>query len=256
MKEAPDATLDVASLDVSTCGGTCMVQTTEKPIRPAASLLIVRDGQEGVEVLTLKRASTMRFLPGYLAFPGGALEAGDTLVAQRWRTQLAAQNRPDDRTYAVAAIRECAEEIGWLCGVASEDGQVVHTALTAAEQDDLLSGEGTFESFLQARGLWLDGEQIRFVGRWVTPAYQTARFDTRFFVLASQPADAQLQLHTSENQWVKWCQPAVLLAAIDAGTENAVTPTRAMLQQIAKMSSAVACIATLCVPGPEPQDDP
>lgn len=227
-----------------------MNPSVEKPIRPAASLLIVRDGEEGVEVLTLKRAVTMRFLPGYLAFPGGAVESADVDAEPRWRFPPQASEQVDDKVYATAAIRECAEEVGWLCGISNRDGQGMHFPLSKNEQEGLLSAEGTFMSFLEARDWWLDGKQLRFVGRWVTPNYQPARFDTRFFVVSSAPMLEELHVHTTENQWVRWCRPTDMLAAIAAGREEAVMPTRAMMSAISKMTSASECAKRLHVPGP------
>ncbi|MDR5903469.1 NUDIX domain-containing protein [Halomonas icarae] len=47
-------------------------------VRPAATLALVRDGAEGLEVLLLQRTWQAAFLPGYHVFPGGAVDMGDT----------------------------------------------------------------------------------------------------------------------------------------------------------------------------------
>ena len=54
------------------------------PIRRAASLVCVRPGADGPEVLVVERSAGSRFLPGYVAFPGGALDADDEAIARRW----------------------------------------------------------------------------------------------------------------------------------------------------------------------------
>jgi len=41
-------------------------------IRDAASAVVARDAEEGLEVLVLERSAASRFLPGYVAFPGGS----------------------------------------------------------------------------------------------------------------------------------------------------------------------------------------
>jgi 8-oxo-dGTP pyrophosphatase MutT (NUDIX family) len=52
-------------------------------IRQAASLIGVRDGEGGPEVLVIERTLDHRFLPGYIAFPGGAVDPADIgLVAE------------------------------------------------------------------------------------------------------------------------------------------------------------------------------
>ena len=46
-------------------------------IREAASAVVARDAEEGLEVLVLERSAASRFLPGYVAFPGGSTEEGE-----------------------------------------------------------------------------------------------------------------------------------------------------------------------------------
>ena len=46
----------------------------DDPIREAASAVVARDGEEGLEVLVLERGASSRFLPGYVAFPGGSTD--------------------------------------------------------------------------------------------------------------------------------------------------------------------------------------
>ena len=48
-----------------------------RPPRPSATLMITRDGDEGVEVLLGKRSDSMPSFPGYWAFPGGGVSRID-----------------------------------------------------------------------------------------------------------------------------------------------------------------------------------
>ena len=74
-------------------------------IRLAASLIGVRDATDGPEVLVIERTLDHRFLPGYVAFPGGAVDPGTGMLAERWF------GKPKEESRA-AAIRELAEEVG------------------------------------------------------------------------------------------------------------------------------------------------
>lgn len=48
--------------------------------RPAASVLLVRPGRRaGLEVYMIRRQTSMRFLGGYYAFPGGKVDAADAI---------------------------------------------------------------------------------------------------------------------------------------------------------------------------------
>lgn len=70
------------------------------PIKPAATVIPLRDGPDGVEVLVLRRDTNLAFHGGSWVFPGGRvddheLDAGDDLAAAR-----------------LAAVREAEEEAG------------------------------------------------------------------------------------------------------------------------------------------------
>ena len=49
----------------------------EVPARPAASVIVLRDAQEGPEVLLVQRNPEQRFMGGAWVFPGGAVDEGD-----------------------------------------------------------------------------------------------------------------------------------------------------------------------------------
>ncbi len=66
---------------------------------PAATVLLLRDGAAGVEVLVLRRHAGMAFAAGMLAFPGGRVEDSDPAPV-----------------FVSAAAREVAEETGVTVG--------------------------------------------------------------------------------------------------------------------------------------------
>jgi 8-oxo-dGTP pyrophosphatase MutT (NUDIX family) len=227
-----------------------MESQSVKVIRPAATLLLVRDGVRGIEVLTLKRSAAMRFLPGYLAFPGGAIDAQDEVTATSyWTGALQGQEQTDDATYAAGAIRECAEEVGWLC--ATTQGREMNLKLT--EQSALLEGTTTVGGLLNAYDAKVFGNLLRFVGRWVTPAAMPARFDTRFFIYHVKGQAMPVHMQSAENEWIQWHRPEDLLARIESATERAVPPTIAMLKALVQCGRAKACFETMAVPGPTPE---
>jgi 8-oxo-dGTP pyrophosphatase MutT (NUDIX family) len=47
------------------------------PARPAASAILVRDGDQGLEVLLVQRNPEQRFMGGAWVFPGGAVHGGE-----------------------------------------------------------------------------------------------------------------------------------------------------------------------------------
>jgi 8-oxo-dGTP pyrophosphatase MutT (NUDIX family) len=77
---------------------------------PAATVLLIRDGDEGIETLMLRRDSKLAFAGGMWVFPGGRVDPADY-----------PPGRPDDVEAAVrtAAVREAREESGLAIARAS-----------------------------------------------------------------------------------------------------------------------------------------
>lgn len=73
------------------------------PAVPAATVLLLRDGDDGVETLMLRRDSRLAFAGGMWVFPGGRVDPDDY-----------PPDDPDDVDLAVrnAAVREAHEETG------------------------------------------------------------------------------------------------------------------------------------------------
>ena len=85
-------------------------QREPAPVRPAATVLLLRDSPQGVEVLMTRRSLTASFAPGAYVFPGGGIDAADAQAHGQ------ATRRPTQSdlhlTQAIAAIRESFEELG------------------------------------------------------------------------------------------------------------------------------------------------
>ncbi len=65
--------------------------------RQAATVILLRGGEEGLELLLVKRSPHARFMGGVWVFPGGAVEQAEG---------------EDDRAHRAAAVRELQEEAG------------------------------------------------------------------------------------------------------------------------------------------------
>jgi len=97
--------------------------------RPAATLLLLRDGSLGPEAFMLQRTQSAAFLAGAHVFPGGAVDKADRDLRVLRRvagiTDADASRRlgqdAGGLAYWVAAIRECFEETGILIA-GGEDG--------------------------------------------------------------------------------------------------------------------------------------
>ncbi|MGM0987441.1 MAG: MBL fold metallo-hydrolase [Pseudomonadota bacterium] len=213
-------------------------------IRPAATLALVRDSEQGLEVLLLQRTWQAAFLPGYFVFPGGAVDPQDPDVralASGGDDAAISQTLSLDEggtDYMIAALRECFEEAGLLLAVDGQ-GQPLpgdHPVLTAGRE--ALRREATsFHALCEQHELVLPLDRLAYLGHWVTPRGAPRRFDTRFFV-APAPPDQRAAHDGSETIDHAWLTPAEVLAAHRQGRMALGYPTLRTLRLLAEFSTA------------------
>ena len=135
-------------------------QREPAPLRPAATVLLLRDGPQGIEVLMTRRSMTASFAPGAYVFPGGGIDAADA------QAHSLAQRRPTQSdlhlTQAIAAIRESFEELGVLFARHADGRWANHDDIAAIDR------QGPFAAQCQARGLTLAAEQVFVLAHWIT----------------------------------------------------------------------------------------
>jgi 8-oxo-dGTP pyrophosphatase MutT (NUDIX family) len=94
--------------------------------RQAATVIVLRGGENALEILLVRRTPAARFMGGVWVFPGGAVDAADTAG----HTDMADES--DDGAHRAAAIRELREEAG--LAVADPDALVAFSRwITPAE---------------------------------------------------------------------------------------------------------------------------
>jgi 8-oxo-dGTP pyrophosphatase MutT (NUDIX family) len=144
---------------------------------PAATIVLLRPGPDGAEVLLIHRPATMSFGAGLHVFPGGKVDDGDAdpdLTERSARSANEAslalgENVPPIAALALhrAAIRELHEEAGVLLA-------------------------GT--------------DRLSPIAHWTTPAFMPRRFSTWFFV-ADLPPDAVPVFAPDEVAAHRWVTP-------------------------------------------------
>ena len=203
--------------------------------RPAATVVLVRDGPAGLEALLTRRPATMAFAPDVHVFPGGRVDAGDadpSLVARSVvspvdaAAALGGDLEPGPALTAyVAAIRELFEEAGVLLADARAPG-----ADLAAARSALLGGQ-TFAAVADGLDLRLRTDRLVPLSRWVTPPTMPRRFDARFFVAALAPGTAPT-FEGGEVAAHAWFRPGDALEAMAGGRLPMWLPTSTTLQQL------------------------
>jgi 8-oxo-dGTP pyrophosphatase MutT (NUDIX family) len=195
----------------------------EQPPRPAATLMMLRDGAAGLEVFLLKRHGLSDVLGGAYVFPGGKMDLqdggidGEAHLDQSAAHLHASLNEPgiDPATAVglyVAALRETFEESGVLLAGADMAGGA-HGAHASAQQARLameLSRQGRgFDEVLAHMGLRLATRSVLPWSRWITPSmpsFMSKRFDTRFFV-AALPQGQDARHDNRETVKSVWLDP-------------------------------------------------
>ena len=229
--------------------------TSEVEAHPAATVVVLRPGPDGLEVLLTRRPATMAFAADMHVFPGGRVDPADgtpDVVARSVLTPAAAAERlggdllPDAAMAVhVAAIREAFEEAGVLFA----DGADRHdSAILAGARRALLAGETDLGRLGEALDLRWRTDLLIPLSRWVTPPILPRRFDARFFA-AALPDGVVATFEGSEVTEHAWSTPRAALDTMAEGRLGMWVPTSSTLQQLEHVQS-VDDIAARLAPGP------
>ncbi|TAN14090.1 MAG: NUDIX hydrolase [Burkholderiaceae bacterium] len=219
--------------------------------RDSATLVVVRDGKDGLEVLLAHRNSGSRVLANAYVFPGGKLERSDQSAdllnrldqpVQRLHTQLSEPDSPPEHAAAlyVAAIREAAEESDLLF-------LTTPTAVTQSAGHALcqrLRASAPFAALLTETGATLACSALAPWSRWITPRDALVinrRFDTRFF-LAKAPAGQGARADAFEINKLAWLTPKAALMRYEAREILLIPPQIISLMQLLNYTSADAAL--------------
>ncbi len=192
--------------------------------RPAATLILLRPGGDGVEVLMIQRAKSAAFLGGAYVFPGGALDAADSDLKRRILGSLPPQPPAE---YYIAAVRECFEEAGvaLLCG---GNGAQISSARAALLMN---RRQQPFLEILEKEDLYIPAGELVYYANWITAPGRSRRFDARFFV-AVAPEGQEGSHDAAETVHHLWISPREALARGERGEIELVFATQHTLRDL------------------------
>ena len=224
----------------------------ERPPRAAATLVVVRDTAEGIEVLLSRRAERGDHNSGAWVFPGGLVDPGDRAAhpfcAGLKDASASARLGLDEGglDYFIAAVRECFEESGLLFA-SDASGELVRLDDDGAAGGALRAWRGPLHhhersigDLCRDFGLRLAVDRLHYLSHWLTPPGRFKRFDTRFFVAAVPPAQTAAFDGTEMVEQL-WLRPAEAIA--HSSELKLMTPTRKTLELIARHASVDALLA-------------
>ena len=236
------------------------------PVRAAATVVMLRDGREGLEVFLVKRHGLSDVLGGAYVFPGGKVDAADALLDmdthldQPLPVLHASLNEHDiapltAASLYVAAMREAFEESGILF---AQDAANSH----AAQATRLLREGLSFDKVLAQMALRLQCSSVLPWSRWITPKQPSVtnkRFDTRFFV-AAVPSDQIARHDDHEATESVWLSPRAALEQYWEDRIELAPPQIMSLVQLARHTQVHSVLQAARqqpppVIAPEPFDD-
>lgn len=222
--------------------------TKHVALRPAATLVLVRDSAQGMEVFMMQRTHQAAFVPGGYVFPGGALDASDAGIGfntccpgiDDGSACRILNLEQGGLAYWVAAIRECFEESGLLLAYGS-DGKPIdpadpRTAELSALRERVAAGDLPFEELCRMHKLTPALDRLSYFGHWITPMGAPRRFDTRFFVAVAP--EGQIASHdNSETIAHAWMRPADALERHHAGEMDMMFATVSTIESLARFDN-------------------
>lgn len=213
--------------------------------RPAATVLTLREGPEGYELLMLRRNLNSDFVGGAYVFPGGGVDANDAGDAAQRLAYGLSDSEASARlgiehgglAYYVACLRELFEEAGLLLACDESGNRVLiedpeRLSRLAQYRREVNAGTLGFVEMMEREGLLLDFRGLEYIAHWVTPVGPPRRYDTRFFV-ALAPVGQVAAHDAGETIADQWVRPSDALAAHERGELEMIFPTIANLKSIA-----------------------
>ncbi|MFJ9631443.1 NUDIX hydrolase [Streptomyces sp. NPDC101175] len=219
--------------------------------RRAATVLLLKDTDTGPAVHMLRRRASMAFAGGAYAYPGGGVDPRDDDLHVRWagppRAWWADRLGVDEtvaQAIVCAAVRETYEEAGVLLAGPTPDSVVGDTTGEAWEADRaaLVARDLSFAEFLDRRGLVLRSDLLGAWARWITPEFETRRYDTWFFV-AVLPEGQRTRNASTEADHTVWIAPQEAAAGYDKGDLMMMPPTIATLRGLIPYGSAAEALS-------------
>ncbi len=219
-------------------------------IRLAATVMLLRDANEGLEVYMAKRPGKGVF-PDIYVFPGGKVDESDWApeICMGLTDQEACANMNLDEgalRYWVAVARECFEECGVLLvrrhDQATEylDKKEVENA--SMKRIKLLDGEITFQTMCREEEWLIDCGSLAYFSHWLTPESAPKRFDTRFFI-AAMPKDQSAVAHEKEISDAQWIKPALALEHFHDERWQMIDPTIRSLETLSQFKDVATALA-------------
>jgi endoribonuclease LACTB2 len=192
-------------------------------LRPAASVIAVHRG-ESDRLLWVRRSEANPFLGGFHSFPGGRYAREDGPLEEDPAGSVG--------TMARCAARELFEETGLLIGI---EGTIPPLQELERLRREVLAGGTEFWPAVERLGLRFDSSHYLPCGRWITPHFSRARFNTTFFFVESSGTPAP-DVWPGELESGEWVDPQEALGLWEEDRIVLAMPTLHTIRVLAEGS--------------------
>ncbi len=201
-----------------------------RPFIFSATVLLLRNSADqagGLEALISQRAAHTQFVPSMYVFPGGRVDADDAYWVGYWAALFPTHWPHRTRCQALAAVRECFEEMG--VALAQDAAQ---QALSTAQCAQLQRQQPFFAQLAQ-QGWQPAIADLAWVCDRVPPASLERRYHTAFFY-ALMPAGQVVQPDLQEQLDAVWLPVRSSAWQGEAGAQRypMIAPTQEALQTL------------------------
>ncbi len=236
--------------------------TDKTAIRLAATVLLVRDSDDGIEVFMEKRHIKSDFVGGAYVFPGGKVDPADGVAEShcRGRSDHDASEllgmESGGLAFWIAAVRECFEEAGVLLAY-DQDGEILDFGDQEREdmfkglRDQLNAGDTSILEIAEQQGLTLATDRMEIWSHWLTPLGQPRRYDTWFFIV-----EAPARQTAAHDDWEltssAWVTPREAIERAMKREWMIIFPTLKNLAQLGKFDTTAEALAWAAAQGTPP----
>ena len=181
----------------------------DKPLHLAATVVIVRDGDDGLEVLMVLRHKKLKFGGGSWVFPGGRVDEADYAAADSHEPPAMPSEVP-------AAYSDVAETTHLDVNSAVADVDASPEKFAAARR-------AAVRETLEETGLAVGIDDMVCFSHWIPPPIAPKRFATWFFLVAA-PEDQEVVVDGGEITDHVWIKPQDKIRMRNEGEEDDMLP--------------------------------
>ncbi len=188
-------------------------------MRLAATVMLVRNGAHGLEVLLVRRSSRSAFAPDAFVFPGGTVDPEDYATQPNgWAARIAGEFR------------------------ASAPSVLPPTEEPVSEADAAALVAAAVRELREEAAVEIAAEQLVLFSHWITPPTEPRRYNTHFFLAAGDEA-ATASADAFETHDAQWIGPLLALHRHERGEMHLVYPTIKHLQRLVGFENVADALA-------------